>query len=103
MIYMNIEPTALSLQPDGKLVIEWSDGRRRRYAIDELRRKCPCATCLYERESAARTVAPPENVAPVAIEQLHPVGNYAYNIRFSDGHSTGIFPLELLLELGAEF
>ena len=52
--------------------------------------------------SSARTVDSPEDLPPVAIVQVHPVGNYAYNIHFDDGHSTGIFPLELLLELGEE-
>jgi DUF971 family protein len=96
------EPTALSLLPDGKLAIEWNDGQRRRYDPDELRRKCPCATCMYERDAALRTVDPPEK-SPATIVQVHPVGNYAYNIQFGDGHSTGIFSLEMLLELGEEF
>ena len=100
---MSLQPTALFLQPDGKLAIDWSDGRRRRYAIDELRRKCPCATCLHERESAPRTADSPEISPAVTIAQMHPVGNYAYNIQFSDGHATGIFSLEMLLELGEGF
>jgi len=41
-------------------------------------------------------------VVPVTISQMHPLGNYAYNIQFSDGHGTGIFTLELLLKLGKE-
>jgi DUF971 family protein len=97
------QPTALFLQPDGKLVIEWSDGRRRRYDVGELRRKCPCATCLYERDSAARTAPPPEDSPTLALAQVLPVGNYAYNIQFSDGHSTGIYSLEMLREIGEEF
>jgi DUF971 family protein len=97
------QPTALSLLPDGKLAIDWRDGRRRRYNVGELRRKCPCATCLYERDSAASPAEATDNSAVVAIAQVHPVGNYAYNIHFSDGHSTGIFSLEMLLELGEEF
>jgi DUF971 family protein len=96
------EPTALSLLPDGKLSIEWSDGRRRRYEIGELRRNCPCATCMYERDSASQIADLPVDSPPVTLEELHPVGNYAYNIHFSDGHSTGIFPLEMLLKLGEE-
>jgi DUF971 family protein len=96
------EPTALSLLPDGSLVIEWSDGRRRRYDIGELRRACPCATCMYERDSSAKAAELAKDVLPVAIEAMHPVGNYAYNLRFSDGHSTGIFPLDMLLKLGEE-
>jgi len=31
---------------------------------------------------------------------MDPVGNYAYRILFSDGHETGIYPLELLRGLG---
>jgi DUF971 family protein len=27
---------------------------------------------------------------------MQPVGNYAYNVRFSDGHSSGIFGFDLL-------
>ena len=33
---------------------------------------------------------------------MYPVGNYAYQIDFSDGHKTGIYSLELLRELGEE-
>ncbi len=95
-------PTALSLQLDGKLLIEWSDGRRRRYDAGELRRKCPCATCLYERDTAERRAEPTEDFSTITLSQVLPVGNYAYNIHFSDGHSTGIYSLEMLLELGEE-
>jgi DUF971 family protein len=31
---------------------------------------------------------------------MEPVGNYAYSIRFSDGHDTGIYTFELLQALG---
>jgi DUF971 family protein len=39
--------------------------------------------------------------APLAIVTMRPVGNYAYNIAFSDGHDSGIFTLDLLLRLGS--
>lgn len=99
---MSPQPTALSLDHDGKLAIDWSDGRRRRYDIGELRRRCPCATCRYERDAEGCTVGTPEDFSSVTLSQVLPVGNYAYNIQFSDGHSTGIFSLEMLLELGEE-
>ena len=31
---------------------------------------------------------------------MFPIGNYAYQIDFSDGHKTGIFSLELLRDIG---
>jgi DUF971 family protein len=33
---------------------------------------------------------------------MTPVGQYAYNIAFTDGHDTGIYPFDLLLRLGSE-
>ena len=44
----------------------------------------------------------PGETRPLEITTMRPVGNYAYNIAFSDGHDTGIYPLEMLRELGSE-
>jgi DUF971 family protein len=95
---MSTQPLALTLMPDGKLAIDWSDGRQMEYGAENLRRKCPCATCVYQRESAERTVEPAKIADLLAFTEVLPVGNYAYNIRFSDGHSTGIFSLDMLSE-----
>ena len=35
---------------------------------------------------------------PLKVESMRPVGNYAYNIAFSDGHNSGIFTLGMLRE-----
>ena len=66
---------------------------------------CPCATCRAQRRNGSQNtsllqVLSPAELAPLKIHQMHPVGNYAYNIHFTDGHNTGIFELSLLLELG---
>ncbi|MDP6722272.1 MAG: DUF971 domain-containing protein [Pirellulaceae bacterium] len=37
---------------------------------------------------------------PLRIKGMKPVGNYAYSIDFSDGHDSGIYSFDLLLELG---
>jgi DUF971 family protein len=42
----------------------------------------------------------PEEAAPVRATAMFPVGNYAYQINFSDGHNSGIFTLEQLRDLG---
>ena len=103
---MHDYPTALSRTPEGKLQIAWSDGQTRTYSVKELRDACPCATCREKRNAAASQPPPlfpilkPEELAPLTIAGMEPVGNYAYSIAFSDGHDTGIFTLELLRELG---
>ncbi|NLX95905.1 MAG: DUF971 domain-containing protein [Rhodopirellula sp.] len=96
------QPTGLSLRDDQTLVIQWSDGCRRLYQVADLRRQCPCATCNSERSRASDEIALPEGQRQVTIQEMTPVGNYAYQIGFSDGHATGIYPLELLRNLGEE-
>ena len=104
---MSIYPTELErLEPD-QLRITWSDGERRLYAVSELRKSCPCATCRDERQAAAeapKQVLPVVDLAatqPLRVDQMAPVGNYAYGLTFSDGHDTGIYTFELLRELGS--
>ena len=38
---------------------------------------------------------------PLRIDSMQPVGSYAYNIAFSDGHSSGIFTMKMLHNKGA--
>ncbi|MCL4203100.1 MAG: DUF971 domain-containing protein [Pirellulaceae bacterium] len=105
---MNVYPTQLQRSGDAELMIEWSDGQRRRYRVSELRAECPCATCRERRaaeEKRPATLLPvlsAEEAQPVRIQTMKPVGNYAYNIEFNDGHNSGIFTFELLLTLGRE-
>ncbi len=105
---MTARPTKLELAGDDRLRIEWNDGTTREYGFRELRDACPCATCREQRkQSDAADANPlqilsPAEAQPLKILGMEPVGNYAYTIRFSDGHDTGIFQFELLRELGAE-
>lgn len=101
---MSVYPTALKLTDDNRLLIEWSDGQRRKYGFKALRDACPCATCREKRSAPQDPLALPmlgvEQLAPLKIAGMTPVGTYAYTIKFSDGHDTGIFTFELLRELG---
>jgi len=102
---MNVRPTNLQLVDQEHLLIEFNDGQRRRYRISQLREACPCATC---RERRAAPSPPPTELTvlsageaqPQRITSMQPVGGYAYSIHFSDGHDTGIYTFDHLLELG---
>ena len=102
----SLSPTDLKITDDNRLQITWTDGQQRIYALQELRDRCPCATCREKRKSAVEsppTLLPVITAAeaqPLAINGMKPVGNYAYSIAFSDGHDTGIYSFELLRELG---
>ncbi len=98
-----LRPVSLKREGDG-LKIEWSDGTVASVSWKTLRANCPCATCNEERKKPAdpfRILTPQEVAAgapaPVAMAA---VGYYAYQIKWNDGHDTGIYPLELLRSLG---
>ena len=106
----SVVPTGIARKPAPGGVegveITWSDGTRLAYTPRLLRDACPCATCREKRAAPAggphplRVLSAAE-VAPLTVAGMKPVGQYAYAIEFSDGHSTGIYTLEYLRELGA--
>ncbi len=80
--------------------IDWTDGQSNQYDVVELRRKCPCATCIDEwtHEPILKPESVKESVRPLKIES---VGQYALTIHFNDGHKTGIYPFTLLRKYAA--
>jgi len=99
-------PTDLKLAEDGQLVIQWSDQTTRRYRPRQLRDASPDAVTIEKKLHKANEPAgtlpilQPGDSQPLAIQGMSPVGHYAYQIVFSDGHSSGIYPFEYLYELG---
>jgi DUF971 family protein len=99
----DVRPTALRREGDG-LRIDWTDGSSTFATWRHLRANCPCASCLDERARPPdpfRVLSPQEVAAgPPAPTAMRPVGHYAYQITWNDGHDTGIYPVELLRKLG---
>lgn len=81
------------------LTITWSDGRHDILPAPVLRRRCPCATCVDEWTGEKRLVDTSVS-EDLAIESSSLVGRYAINLRFSDGHDTGLFTFQTLREIG---
>ena len=81
------------------LRIEWQDGHESLYAVRQLRIGCRCANCVEELTGRPllREQDVPEDVRP---ERISPVGRYAIQIAWSDGHDTGIYSFDYLRELG---
>lgn len=94
-------PTRLDLKKDRGLTIEWPDGRTSYYSIAYLRKMSPSADMKNLRDEMAKnplTVLPssPRAPGPLVALDAELIGNYALRIRFSDGHSTGIYSWEYL-------
>ena len=98
---MDARTTPASVAPtdDGaRLGIDWKDGHRSEYEPFQLRLNCRCAGCVDEM-SGRPVLDPatvPADVYPLAIRY---VGRYALQFDWSDGHTTGIYPFELLRAL----
>jgi len=102
---MSAYPVELKRSDDRHIEIVWSDDFRQRTSYRDLRNHCPCATCRQPDEpeppkSAGLNVLSAAETIPLDIVAMSPVGNYAYNVQFSDGHNTGIFTFDLLRALG---
>jgi DUF971 family protein len=97
--------------------IIWSDGHASHYDFAYLRENCPCAMCNDERQKKEERQknderlkkenphgTPPLLSSPVlpmfkpklSAKAAHAVGNYALQIDFNDGHTTGIYSFDYL-------
>ena len=91
-------PTMVRILPDG-LEVAWDDGHRSLLPHRLLRGHCGCAHCVDELTHQRRVST--EDVDPdVRVEDYLEVGNYALHLLFSDLHETGIYPFQLLRQLG---
>jgi DUF971 family protein len=94
-----VRPAEIAPTEDGaRLAITWQDGVRSEYEPRSLRLNCPCAQCVDEM-TGIRTLRPDTVPADVYPEAIHYVGRYALQFVWSDGHSTGFYPFELLRRL----
>lgn len=90
------------------LSLQWSDGVEARIPWRVLRDRCPCANCLnppapvQDPGTSLLPVLTFAETLPLKATAMHPMGNYAYSIHFSDGHNTGIYSLEFLRQLTEE-
>ncbi|HVB34967.1 MAG TPA: DUF971 domain-containing protein [Patescibacteria group bacterium] len=82
--------------------IDWADGHHSHYEFAYLRDRCPCAVCKEGRDPhdhPAPAGALPLYKPRITARSASPVGHYAVEFDFSDGHATGIFSFPYLREI----
>lgn len=92
------KPTDINLHQKSKVLeISFDDGKTFQLPCEFLR--------VYSPSAEVRGHGPGQEVLQIGkekvnIKSLEPVGNYAIQIEFDDGHSTGIYSWETLYQLG---
>lgn len=87
----------------GELAIAWSDGKESYLKLADLRRLCPCAECAGERDLLGRLMKPPARPLTAESYQVRgtaPVGGYALQVFWADGHADGLYTYQKLREWG---
>lgn len=95
-----IQPVQIIEESDSEISIKWSDDTESTYSAAQLRRVCPCASCVNEwtGEKILRDESVPDGLT---LGNISIVGRYALNFHFSDGHDTGIFSFNFLRQLAS--
>ena len=92
----NFKPTGVQADKNEKmLIIKWDDGHESRLRYAGLRANCPCVEC----KGGHGNMGTPANLdlmrqplpSDVVIEKIEPMGSYALQFQWSDGHYTGIY------------
>ena len=84
------------------MAIRWDDGTESFVVLEKLRRACPCASCHGEVDILGNLYKSPDKPLPATAFELvrfTPVGGYAIQPMWRDGHNSGIFSFDYLRRL----
>jgi DUF971 family protein len=85
-----------------ELAIKWDDGGESFIPLETLRRHCPCAGCKGEADIRGNVYRVPSRpLLPEAFRLVRviPVGGYAIQPVWADGHATGIYTFDGLRQI----
>lgn len=106
-----LTPTEIRRVESRALLVRWSDATTTEIPSEALRKSCPCASCkeargdsshsspLTGRKALLRVVESTRD-EELQLTEVRLVGNYAVGLTWADGHDTGIYPFDMLQQLG---
>lgn len=98
-----VTPETIQIISD-EVAIRWSDGQESYYPMETLRARSPSAENVGERDltGVVHGGSTQTSFPDVKVTGWRPVGGYAIQFEFSDGHRTGLFAFDYLRELSGE-
>lgn len=88
-------PAKIGPPSQSSIAIEWNDGKKSVWDPKNLRALCPCAACVDEF-TGKRMLDPAKISFGIRALALNPIGRYALQIVWSDGHDTGLYAYDTL-------
>lgn len=85
-----------------ELAVKWDDGTESFIPLATLRRACPCAGCQGEVDALGNLhKGPPKPLDARSFQLLRfrPVGGYAVQPVWADGHDSGLYAFDYLKRL----
>jgi DUF971 family protein len=78
-----------------------SEGKKTYIKAKKVRSECRCAACIEEftGQQILDKGRVPDTIKPTSIL---PMGNYAVSIQWSDGHTSSVYPYELLKKIAEQ-
>lgn len=97
-----MKPLQIKLIEKNFLLIKWDQNSESKIGLKYLRDECPCANCKGET-ILLKTYRPPKPTMVSSnmyeIQNIQPVGVYAIQVSWKDGHNTGLYSWEYLQKL----
>ena len=89
-------PRKIDVSLSSGVQIDWSDGHHSDYTLEYLRERCPCATCTTGKHKGAPPGPFQLYKKVLKMDAAEPVGRFAVQFKWNDGHSSGIYSFEHL-------
>jgi DUF971 family protein len=100
-----MKPLQIKILDKTFLLIKWDEKSESIIGLKYLRDECPCANCKGET-ILLKTYRPPRptmlDPKMYTIQNIQPVGAYAIQVSWQDGHNTGIYSWEYLQKLAED-
>ena len=99
-----MRPLSIKQTEKDTITFAWDDGVVTSLPIQLLRDECPCAECKGETILLHQIlpVIQPKKQGHYDVKGIVPVGSYAIQITWGDGHATGLYSWEYLRNLNSE-
>ena len=103
MTLQKADPEHIAISKSKGIEIDWKDGHHSSFGTEYLRDWCPCASCTGAHGTVPREKISGASPTPfqmykpkIKMATIEPIGSYAIQIGWNDGHNTGIYSFDHL-------